>query len=694
LTVSPTSGTAFSTVFQYTAQNWQDGDDLDLPLSYSYGFIDNKDKKRFLSFPLLSETYSTMASSKVKSLVVSVCDTLWTCTQASVPVTVSKSRMLATTASVSEKFLTEYTKATDPDTIPSLIDLYAQDILTQADYDLLLSKLKTYTDTAGELTDNRLQGAVGALQSLVGNNPDLMYNTTLTDAVDYATELVNLSTVEMNSNDRQLLFDMFSSYLTRDVKKIDLFYKLLARKQLSTKLPDASADLVSTGTSLAYLQRVTANGLNNYTLVSQTTRVEFPPLNSTGLKEEDCFDLVLITAQNGGEVSDTVEMLAETVGTYYNNVLSIKDERVEQHMHNSSADFHITFAVNAYNSSKNYSCAFKEDADWISDRSCRVVSIDNSTVTVGTSHFTSFKVVESKLAGIDDPVVDVQEDDDESDSCGHNFATVAIACGIVVVMAAMLSQIILRKTVFTVEQEPEEQLSHQVESVPLASGGKVVNSMDSGEWASEEAKSQSVISDRPPANAVLPFEGSVCEALGSSRQPEKKANSSVTLLFLQSHLTLAPFFAETKLLRVASVIGTCVTALLQLVILGIFYLYIEDADDTSDDKYEGQQAFAEYSGTDFGYAIASVAICIPAAAVLMIMTKQQHQVGRKLGYVAAVGLSITSIIGIALLTSVMCSEYSALWAVGSFYGILFQVIVLQTLLALGFTIYSSKKPKA
>jgi hypothetical protein len=695
LAVSPTSGIAFSTVFQYTAQNWQDGDDSDLPLSYSYGFIDNKDRKRYLSFPLLSETYGTAMSSKVKSLVVSVCDSLWTCTLASVPVTVSKSRLLDTTASVSERFLTVYNKVTDPDTIPSLIDLYAQDVLAQADYDLLLSKLKTYTETAGELSDNRLQGAIGALQSLVENNPDLMYNSTLSDAVDYATELVNLSTVEMNTNDRQLLFDMFSSYLDRNVKKIDGFYKLLGRKQLSTKLPDATADLVKTASTFAYLQRVTAKALDNNSLVSLTTQVKFPALSMTGLKEEDCFDMLLITAQNGGEVGDTVEMVAESIGTYYNFVLAFNDERVEQKLQNSSADVNITFAVSSYDSSLNYSCAYKEDVDWISDQSCSVVSIDNSTVTVGTSHLTSFKVAASKSAEIDDPLIDI-EDYDDSDPCGRNFATAAIACGIVVVMAAMLSQILLRKVVVSEEQHEENQPSHHVEAAPLASGDIHAQRADSGGLASEEAEVRGLVSDRRPANRALSAEEVELEALGGNRQPEKKVKPTkpLTLVFLQSHLTLAPFFAETKVLKAANMIGTCVTALLQLVILGILYLYIDNADETSDNKYEGREAFAEYSGDDFGYAVASVAICIPAAAVLVIMTMQKHQVVRNIGYVAAVGLSIASIIGIALLTSVMCSEYSALWAVGSFYGILFQVIVLQTLLALCSTVYAYNKVNA
>jgi hypothetical protein len=681
LVVSPTSGIAFSTVFQYTAKNWQDGDDSDLPLLFSYGFIDNKDKKRFLSFPLLSETYSTAASSKVKSLVVSVCDTMWTCTQASVPVTVSKSRLLQTTATVSERFLTEYNKVTDPDTIPALIDLYAQDVLTQADYDLLLSKLKAYTESAGNLGDNELQGTIGALQSLVENNPDLIYNSTLSDAVDYATELVNMSTVEMNTDDRQLLFDMFSSYLDRNVKKIDGFYKLLARKQLSTKLPDASRDIVTTGTTTAYMQRVTAKTLDNSTLVSQTTQVEFPALNMTGLKEEDCFDMLLITAQNDGEISDTVQVVAETVGTYYNFVFSLNEQRQEQRFQNTTADLLITLDVNSYNASKNYSCAFKEDdTDWSSDKTCRVVSIDNSTVTVGTSHLTSFKVVESEVTDRYEPVIDI-EDASNSDTCDLNFATVAITCGILVVMAAMMTQIIMRKVHGSEVQHPVYHQNLRVES---------------GGLSSEEAEARDLVSNRRTGAQALSAEEVELEALGSSRQPEMKVKPTkpLTLVFLQSHLTLAPFFAETKILRVANMIGTCVTALLQLVILGILYLYIDNADETSDNKYEGREAFAEYSGDDFGYSVASVAICIPAAAVLVIMTMQKHQVVRNIGYVVAVVLSIASIIGIALLTSVMCSEYSALWAVGSFYGILFQVIVLQTLLALCSTVYAYNKLNA
>mmetsp|Transcript_25591 Transcript_25591/g.44664 ORF Transcript_25591/g.44664 Transcript_25591/m.44664 type:complete len:92 (+) Transcript_25591:2711-2986(+) len=88
--------------------------------------------------------------------------------------------------------------------------------------------------------------------------------------------------------------------------------------------------------------------------------------------------------------------------------------------------------------------------------------------------------------------------------------------------------------------------------------------------------------------------------------------------------------------------------------------------------------------------MAAVGLSLPVVLSLFYLTSRENRFSHSSGLVLGLGISLASMIGVGLLTKALCSEYSALWAVGSLYGLVFQ-LALQLVSGFALALYLKAK---
>jgi len=640
LSVSPTSGKAFSTTFTLAAVDWIDGDDTDYPLSYSFGH-DSDQKERFMSLLSRSDTYSTISFAGNYNFLLKVCDALSTCTKAKSPVSVSKARLLQT-SSVADKFTQAVDTMTDPDSVYSLISIYGKADLTLKDYDVLWAKFKEYCNR--EVLNSKTNPAVlTALESLT-RHTELLVNETLSESVQYTLDRLNTVSETLRQEDFEQVLALYPNN-----EKVAVDFRLeMSRRQLEYSLPDSSEIASKTENSTLSAKRVTGTTFNATAISSGNTTVKFPPIEQTSISEEDVLDVVLNSVtRTASMLSDEVEVVVLKSGTYKNFIYTKKDTKVEDHFTGLENPINITLPINLLNQTLNYSCAYKaEDGAWVQDNTTVLTLVDNYTAVCSVYHLSSFSVQEVKPKRLEVPceILGNCEDTEESSSaCGANFAVVVIACLITVLLAV---GIILVKT--------------------------------------QSATDDIVVCEDDIKTAAHQHE---IEVIIDETALKKGKTASYLMDFLASHLFISTYFAPTRVKRYAGLITTCVTVLAQIGFLGILYYFINDAGEEADDSYEGSEVFSHYTSADFGLCVAAIAICLPITAVLYVLLVSKQEMLRRVGFGLACLIGTVSVVCIGLLTNETCSEYSALWAVGLFFSTLIELVLMQSLFALGFVLH-------
>jgi len=646
LVVSPSSGIAFSTSFGLTATGFVDGDDADYPLKCQFGY----GQDLYLTYPSQSTSYSTIFYEGNYNFIVRVCDALGTCTTSQAPVTVKASRRMAT-VNISEEFNKQKDSSTDPEQVLSLITIYAKADLTTTDYDTLKASLDSYVGQTTFTIDN-VSGVLTAIENLK-DHPTIVVDDRLEKLISRAEAIVD-SLDELLQADFNQLMRTFSGSSTQEAE----FRKSLNGIQLDSALPDSAASTTSSGNSTSYTQRVSAASFSNYAATAGNSTMKLPASNVTGVSDDNVLDVTM----DHNSANGTLEVIVANAGTYSEYTFTKADKKEEKHFKDIKEPIVLSMQVPQYDPAKNYTCAYIDDSEkWTSDSTCYVDSFVEGKAVLKTFHLSKFSVVEDISTVDPDPVDDepVEDDSDSDGACDVNFAPVGLAAGVLTFLFVGLVIISLTK------KNLEE----------VCSSGTIV------ETTTHNAAHEVVFTDKVFTKVQHHEQDSALA------HPEKPRNFSYFRAYFESHLLISSFTGPTKVLRLTGLITSCVVTLMQIGFLGLLYYFIKDADDPADNKFEGQDAFANYSGTDLGLAVASVFICVPFTAAFFVLMSAKASWAKIAGYILSLVMALISLAATGVLTALSCSEYSALWAVGVLYSTALEVLLLHSLFALGRVVY-------
>jgi len=168
--ISPDTGTELDTIYAMTASGWEDGDNQDYPLLYSFKYIDINGIEIELQKAMAVETFATRlphvpTENSANKIILQVYDALETSVTQKYAVIVEKQTEQFHTTALAN--MDTIFASNDKDRIPSIINVYANIGLTQvSQIDTLLQQYDIWIDYQIDYTLTNLNTTVSLLETL------------------------------------------------------------------------------------------------------------------------------------------------------------------------------------------------------------------------------------------------------------------------------------------------------------------------------------------------------------------------------------------------------------------------------------------------------------------------------------------------------------------------------------------------
>jgi hypothetical protein len=634
--VNPMTGTEFDTRFTMSAFGFSDGDNLDLPLKYQYYFkVPNSNTAFKFIADSSKDSYTTILSRFVNKAVISVCDTVPTCTTQEIQFTVNRRglRML------NSELLDLYnTILSEPDNIPAATILIGTlEELDKETYNIIKTRFDEYSATLPQDKSNR-ELILSVYQALASAQKDILDNSEILGLLEICNSILKDRT-DVTEKEVSQIYETFYPIIasrSEDSTLVAKSMKLFNEISWATLNGDSPAKLNKEAISgNFYSKRLFAKDLEGLSIELEGFSFTLPKTFENKYTIYDIYTQVLPT--QGLPIIST--FLSE-VGNYQQFQLSFSDKKP---VFSSATELFTIEVPNTYKSSKlDMKCQiFSYDTETWDDSECNSEVVD-SKIKITTLKIGAYRFDATELANSDNP------DSILGSECEMNPAPYAIVCvwfGIVIMMFMM--------TIMTRMNKPHLYRpvnltidTHKTDRVTVFDG------------------------DMSPKGISLP---------PVVIQPPTPQVSRVPLIFKQ-HI-LYDLFSNQAPLDTINHIGSFMSSMFfGFALLGAFVYGFGDMDDNT--NYSLEDVSDEYYPGDMKYVFIALALVIPVALPLRVLVKTK--LNAKIRIPAAIFsmvVLIASIVGVLLMGGYFCQGASVRWTLAYLIYIPLEVAISEFLVA-------------
>jgi len=656
--ITPKTGQALSTVFTQENSQWEDREG-DYPLSYSLAYT-HKDREVAISGRRLSSSLLLKAGPGLYSLTAYVYDALNTFVAVPLPaLAVSTARRLQS-SDVLASFLQD---TIDVDRTFEMVRAYSLTYhFDKQTFWGVFTALQTYVSQIETLDFKDLDACLSSIEALFLQT-DQMNTQTLGSLLSFLTSALSRSQSRLSAAQLEQAAALSGEYpgqSSEEQTQLLRFLDGLLANVTAGAWPDQSAVVLASRVGEVYARRLSRGTISGLWADTGSSAVAFPSEFgiALGLTEGEVVDLHISSAAFPNTTSDQVTLSLLRAGNFTSYSFQPTSNPSPLALPSLTQPLQVSFPVRMLQSNETYVCvSMGRDGLWSAEGTNLSVLTDN-TATCEVYILGTFKVI-PKLGSTPEPVPSVV--DSEIESCGANYAPVAIVIALIVL--GLVASIVFRVKDARNEYREISKVGASVEM--NFTGLKGPQNFESlPEKVFDTDKITSPTSHSTPAN------------------PHSKL--SFRLLLLESHSLIGLFIHSPELKRWAK--SLCWTAVLacEMTFIGARYEWEEG------EYGQGSQAsvWTGYSGRDFTHCLSALGVGIGVSLVLIsgftVAGKASISVKRVLNRVTAVLAG--AVLGVALAGTIylamgLCFEQAGRWTVSFLPLFLGEVMLCQPLVA-------------
>ncbi|CAG9312681.1 unnamed protein product [Blepharisma stoltei] len=741
----PTTGNALTTSFKLSVDGCYDKDEEDYPLTYRY--LDVTGGKTYtLGYTTEVNYLSTYLFPNENAVTIRVCDSLVTCSDYSITLTISaaSSRRLE-----SSSLMEAYLESTiDSDNVPASISLFCGSATIDSElFAKMWSDLQSYV--ASTTVDNdRLQNALGAAYSMTTQTEQMSAEMFTTMATWLAGVIVNNPSLVPSQENMVTVVALVNNYLsygynTNYVGMSLEDYIINADKFLTEWEIAATLDDLVTQSAMDGSQNTDMTKVFKYrdfpsSMVNHTARIgtnqTFSIPTNLSYADTDVMNIKLHYYNLSDESSDIVMMSFANSGSYVNYELQTSTETYVP-FSTSDYPFVLELPINK-DLGRHYAwgCLFYNETSktWVED-GCEISEIKNNSIVFEVYHFSMFKLTQTEVVIPNKP---------SSSSCDDNYAPIyilVVTLFVSIIFAPILSFIDSKHQAKKVKPVLHDISFHPESPAHFLKKQEYVDTENkneenvkapnnpAGSLALESIQDEQIIEPipNPPNVSVLvekedgpstpktpndvkgvPTKGGVFTEFQSSdpvlskAQPDEeevnKEEFAETELqsLLEGHLLFGLIYFRNHFPRAIRLFILITVIVFELLLEGLLIYGFENISKGKSASTE--TLFNDYEAVYFGYTILALLIATPIELFMIsafAIDRSKAPMWSIAAVIVGISVLIGSIIGIVLLNIDFCFEWSGYWAISFLYGILVQVFVVETLYMIGryFTVQFSSR---
>ncbi|OMJ78776.1 hypothetical protein SteCoe_21350 [Stentor coeruleus] len=639
LAVQPKSGTFLSDIFTFTISDCYPVDETGFPLTYSIiGSVDG------IMFSLSDKSYWPEAKSYLlvdtKDYYMSVCDSTDICQNFHDTVTVLS--QVHYEASTSDIYYEE-----------GLHSVFSLIPTIDLDLNLLYTIWKDLKDYYNAAYDkNKISHIFLGITNKLVQNENFLYNHR-EDIIQFL--LFSLDSFDIDSDLMDLcgsitshLVSLYKTHTKYVNSTSDFIYKSLKKFTINSP-PTYSYQYISDKINIYKF----TNSLNYFlskTFTIENRTIELPStLSTTEISSSSIVNFYILLHKNAGNYSDILDFSFSTSGTFQNFSYSFAEEKTVEL---KKLPKPIKFTLKNHDKVLNeWNCAYLSADLWYND-GCKITSEGNESITFTFNHSSTISLVDlMDLSKLPPPIYI-----DDTTGCGTNYMPIWILIAFTFALVIFIPLAIWLDKINPPEQE-------QFQPIP--------NKNMSGEFSIHEGEISASDSERSgQVNMSGDYE--------IAAKKQSNTRSSILILF-EGHLTFGLVLTQKNFNRFQRILSLHSVIILSLFIQGglLYGLEVTSKNNPNISK----DYFKTYKSIYFGYTIISVAISFCFEVIFTILFSlygKMRSFGVYTGVVLIAVIVAGSIIGTIYLALNMCDDWSAYWSISFFWGILIEIIILQT----------------
>lgn len=639
LAVQPKSGTFLSDIFTFTISDCYPSDETGFPLKYS--IVSSVDG---IMSSLSDKSYWPEAKSYLlvdtSNYYMSVCDSADICKNYLKTVTITG--QVHYEAATSDIYYEQ-----------GLHSVFSLIPTIDLDLSLLYTIWKDLQDYYNAAYDkNQVSHLFLGIVSKLVQNESFLYNHR-EDIIQFL--LYSLDSFDIDSDLMDLcgsiaghIVSLYKTHTKYVNSTSDFIYKSL-KKYTAKSPPTYSYEYISDKINI-YKYTNSLKYFLSRTFAIEDRIIEIPStISSTEISSSSIVNFYVLLHKNAGNYSDILDFSFSTSGTFQNFSYNFAEEKTIELTKLAKP---IKFTLKNHSKVLNeWNCAYLSMNLWYND-GCKITIEGNDSITFTFNHSSTISLVDlMDLSKLPPPIYI-----EDTTECGTNYMPIWILIAFTFALVVFIPLAIWLDRIKPPEQE-------QFQPIP--------NKNMSGEFSIHEGEVSASDSERSgQVNMSGDYE--------IATKKQSNTRSSIFILF-EGHLTFGLILSQKNFSRFQRILSLHSALILSLFIQGGLLYGLEVTSKNNPDI--SKNYFETYKSIYFGYTIISVAISFCFEIVFTILFSLYGKM-RSFGvYTGVMLISVIiagSIIGIIYLALNMCDDWSAYWSISFFWGILIEIIILQT----------------
>ena len=622
-----TSGLQAASASCYTSE--------DLPLAYNLNYSSP-------SYPKLSlKTLWPVGSS---GIMLVICDSLQTCTEQTLTVSVSYEKLSDTEL---QSLYSAYAASTDLVAL-TVAAIGSSNVVPEDLYKTMLSDLETYFNSYQD-SQVAVLNALAALTSAAQPDASITSNY---EKISWFLENLN----QMSSNSKLQVW--YTAQVNSNLARLKSSAKLQSSIEIfinsiknitSDFFPGQSINISNSDFSFYKLTQF-GDKFSNFVFNTSGRNVSLPsnmPFAST-----DLINFYCTLFKNKGNYSDYIEISFTKSADLVNSSLVPTGETSQKL---SKLPRPITISLRYRKPVNNkWACASLKDNEWLSS-GCQFSKNDSKSVRFTTNHTSLFSVFDTSEVKLP-PVQYIAA----SSGCGSNLN------GIWILTVLFFLFVIFIPLAWYFDRADLKELSRS-------------NNYDNIKKCDSDPSIAS-----PSFSEELPSNNNLSSDYAIQYKPKpQKVRKHCCKLLVEGHLLFGLPVFRTEFTRVFRLLTLLTLLVFELLLEGLLMMGFEDTEDgqsASDEKY-----FEDYRDKYFGYTIFALAIALLVQVSLVILFSLKGKM-RKFGVAAGVTLVLVvvlgSVAGVVIMAVKFCPNWSGYWGISFLFGTIVEVVLVQSVVML------------
>jgi len=639
-TVTPSSGRAILDQFLLSTEGWEDPEG-NYPLNYQFCLsLGSSTPVCIGALSLKLWTYMKLFPGDL-TVTARVFDYYGALSESTARVTVSAvARRLLQDLAVSFQ-----NDIQDPENTCGMITVYCQSVqVSESLYTLMVSSLKTYTQSLNLIDLKSMESILGAVEALAGEPPAQLLNQAA-DLLSFLSYVMSKCTdpLTFSSTQRALTVIARISSFSADSTRLAAANAASAVLTLFTqqRLPNETPTSYSSQLLNSYAARVTGGVMGNFTLslgVNATVVAPVGWLNDTKVVGTDIIDIYARTYLLNSSFAWVVDLVLQQAGSYANYNMALTTP-TSLRLSKLAVPLNVTIPLTQLPANATLECIAQVNDQWL--QVCEVLEIRTNSVVV-SSFYVLPVTVRSVPVQVSQPSPAPFVLPTSAADCSLNPAPLSLACAALLLGLAALSLLLFRKSAKISEPDPR----------PPTSGEAWITSLDPNKLEQKE----NPVPEVPILSAESPTAKEMPVVVVSPR-PHRN--------FLQFHLLFScVFYPEMRLRKLWTLVSIFEV---ETLILGLCYSFWDDNGDHADNAND---VFSFYSGEDLAYVAVSLACGAVFGGALQAI--RMHPVPAGVNAVLALAGTIY------LNVEQCCYSEGGRWGEGLLWTVLLQLLLLES----------------